>query len=1109
MVQKISNNFIFQNFASEGQTIKNPVSQQENKYLESNFSSSFIRFIAAPNSVKQLNPDIEYVALQGIPGTIIAAFSRTAVTYYPFDAALNETLEIQVIFKGSSAQNFNLINATSGTTNFILGNESSLWSSFKEYSALAYSNLYPGINLTFYPSYAGTSAGLKYEFWVNPGDPLGQLKQIQMEYSILSDYTIVPQDEWNIILGGNGSNITINFRNQTVFSDSNLFSWFENSNSSNEMELKWTKTDFNPQILSLELIPGESSALNTLDTLVIDPFLNYSTFIGGSNDDDMGGSNNVIAIDNSGCAYVTGETASSNFPTTAGANDTSYNGGSHDAFVCKFSPNGTTLLYSTFLGGSGDDSGNGIAVDANGCAYVTGSTKSSNFPTTPGVLKTSFSGGQKGFVTKLSSDGSKLNYSTYLGGSSTDLAGDLIVDATGCAYICGITHSSDFPTTPGAFLTTYSGAYWAGFATKLNQNGSALVNSTLIDGANGVWSIGIDGNASVYVGGVTSQPSTFQTTSGAYNRTYTSAGGSWGDAYICKFNENLSALLYSTYIGGTTTGTGDMVVDSAGCVYFAMGAYSGTFPVTSGAFDPTFNGGTDDGYVCELNSAGSALIYGTFIGGSNDDLIFGLAVDSLGCAYVVGATDSANFPTTPSAFNNTYGGSRDAFLSILSSDGSQLLYSTYIGGSSDNYAWSIALDQFGCAYVAGSTTSINFPVTAGCYDSSYNGGYDVFVFKTNSLFAPSFAGTGLAPNQLCGAAAPSFSLDIVGGNLNATWYSLDGGTTNTTCGLFGTLATQWGSRPNGTVIVTCWANVSVGYINYTNVTIQKDIIPPSFAGTGLAPNQLCGAAAPSFSLNIIGGNLNATWYSLDGGVTNTTCGLFGTLAAQWYPLPNGIVAVTFWANNSVGNVNSTSVTLQKDVIPPSSVISGPTLKITIRSPVANAWIADPPVFTITIEGSNVASVWYSLDAGITNHTLLGEQIIAGNVSGEIDASTWTALPLGQVTIRFYARDAGGNETHADVVVVKVLPAWVYLLICVAVAIPLVLFLRVKVIPANRKRMNASREKGNREKSSEETGGKKLLGKLGKFVKGKLQEKVEEAKGKVTEEAGNQISTLVP
>lgn len=388
-----------------------------------------------------------------------------------------------------------------------------------------------------------------------------------------------------------------------------------------------------------------------------------------------------------------------------------------------------TLAYSTYLGGGGDDEALGIAVDASGNAYVAGVTDSTNFPTTPGALQPACdkcSSTSDAFVTKLNQDGSALIYSTFLGGTNTTGSGSIAVDAAGNAYITGATQSSDFPTTASAFQTSYAGGDCSSlneqscpdaFVTKLNSTGSGLVYSTYLAGPGGAVGEGvaIDSSGDAYIVGTTTSTS-FPTTPGAFQTT---AGGGY-DVFVSKLTADGAALVYSTYLGGTGYDAGPAIaVDASKNVYVAGATASTNFPITAGAFDTQLGSASDDAFVTKLSADGKTLIYSTYLGGSaplgSQSFGAGIAVDSSGEAYVAGNTNSNDFPVTSGAFQTTFEGGLDGFVTKLNASGSTLVYSTYLGGTNSSLifgtvAGSIAVDSAGKAYVTGSTVSTTFPV---------------------------------------------------------------------------------------------------------------------------------------------------------------------------------------------------------------------------------------------------------------------------------------------------------------------------------------------------------------------------------------------------------------
>jgi hypothetical protein len=365
------------------------------------------------------------------------------------------------------------------------------------------------------------------------------------------------------------------------------------------------------------------------------------------------------------------------------------------------------LYYATYLGGSGGDIGYAIAVDSSFDAYIAGTTSSTNFPTTSTAAHKSSAGSGDAFVTKLNAAGTALMYSTYLGGQDADFAYAIALSA-GNAYITGTTYSTDFPTTsPGTsttpFQQTYGGAGDA-FVAELNATGSEIVFSSYL-GGNGLdqgLGVAVDSSGSAYVTGYT-QSTNFAT----LNPLYGSINGSQ-DAFVTKINFTGEQILYSTYLGGTQADVGQTIqVDSSGNMYVSGYTFSSDFPLMN-AEQPTAGGGVD-AFVTEIASAGSSLVFSTYLGGSNDDSAFGLALDGSGNIYVTGTTYSTDFPTTTGAYQTSNSGGADAFVCKLNAAGSQLVYSTYLGGSDTDRGLAIALSSSGNAYVTGSTQSSNFP----------------------------------------------------------------------------------------------------------------------------------------------------------------------------------------------------------------------------------------------------------------------------------------------------------------------------------------------------------------------------------------------------------------
>lgn len=370
------------------------------------------------------------------------------------------------------------------------------------------------------------------------------------------------------------------------------------------------------------------------------------------------------------------------------------------------------LSYSTYFGSSlGQDYIAGLALDPAGNAYIAGSTGSENFPVTPGSFQDKRKGFESAFVTKLNASGTAILYSTYLGGSNYETGSGIAVDPAGNAYVTGSSGSVDFPTTANAFKKRLRGSTDV-FVTKLNPAGNGLAYSTYLGGrGDAEFSAGIalDSAGNAYVTGATMSVD-FPVTSGAAQEQH--HGNS--DVFVTKLNAEGSGLVYSTFLGGSLSdGAANIAVDSVGNAYVAGITMSSDFP-TRKAYQPALIG-TRNVFVTKLNQAGTSLVYSTYLGGGSEE-VTGLAVDLAGSAYVVGYTSSNIFPTTPGALQRALSGPSDVFLTKLSVRGSELAYSTYLGGSDFDRSGSVALDAAGNIYVTGGTSSFDFPLASPLQD---------------------------------------------------------------------------------------------------------------------------------------------------------------------------------------------------------------------------------------------------------------------------------------------------------------------------------------------------------------------------------------------------------
>jgi hypothetical protein len=638
-------------------------------------------------------------------------------------------------------------NELPGKANYFRGKDPAKWrSNVPTFAQVHYQDVYPDIDLVYY----GNQRELEYDFVVRPG---GDPASIALAFEGADKLEVDAAGD--LVLHANHE--TIRQRKPIIYQ--------EIDGVRREIAGDYHLTDKHQAGIHV-------AAYDPSRPLIIDPVLVYSTYLGGDHADH----GSAIAVDSAGNAYVTGRTDSTNFPSTAGAFQTTFvphEGGSTpslDVFVTKLNPTGSELVYSTYLGSPGADEGNSIAVDTAGNAYIAGDTNSSDFPTTTGAFQLS----GWAFVTKLNSAGSALLYSTYVGGSNFDRVRTIAVDATGSAYVTGTTESTDFPTSPGAFDTTYNGGIDT-YVMQLNASGSALVYATYLGGISDDYTqaIAIDGAGNAYVTGYTTSVD-FPTTLAALDTTHSI--GQY-DGFVTKLNASGSALVFSTYLGGSVDNSvsGGIAVDAAGGAYVTGFTESIDFPVSPLAFQIVYGGGGSDGFIAKLNPTGSGLIYATYLGGIESEEGQAIAVDSDGNAYVVGSTDSTDFPTTPGAFQPTPGGGVDAFVAKLNPAGSALLYSSYLGGSDTENARGIAIDTQPDpnAYVTGLTFATDFPTSPGAFQPTYGGGSfiqngDGFVSKIAYSGAHTPAGINVTVSLgggtgVAGGASVTFSSVIVAG----------------------------------------------------------------------------------------------------------------------------------------------------------------------------------------------------------------------------------------------------------------------------------------------------------------------------------------------------------
>jgi hypothetical protein len=648
-----------------------------------------------------------------------------------------------------------------GTSNYFVGNDPNKWrTAVPNYAKVRYQDVYPGVDLVYY----GNRRQLEYDFVVAPG---ANPRAIKLDFTGTIGKPAKGHDHNSFLrIEHNGDLVVrldgreVSFHKPTAYQVVSDSTKGASESTARDMVEAGYVLQANGQV-GIRLAHYDVTRALTIDPILL---LRYSSFLGGSSFDE----GLAIAVDRSLNAYVTGDTESSDFPIvhqiTGACLPSCGTGKNDDVFVTKINAAGSALVYSSYIGGSASEAAYGVAVDSSGNAYVTGFTGSSDFPIVhqiPGACLGSCGTGNNDdvFVAKINAAGSALVYSSYIGGSGYEFAQGIAVDSSGNAYVTGGTASSDFPRVhqiAGACLPSCgTGSSEDVFVTKigLDVNGMpVLVYSSYIGGSAGdkAYGVAVDSSGNAYVTGQTNS-SDFPTVNQIPGACLPSCGtGNNDDVFVTKIGldvNGMPVLVYSSYIGGNDTdGASGIAVDSSGNAYVAGGTASSDFPrvhqIAGACLGTCGSGRGGDVIVTKINAAGSALVYSSYIGGSEGENAFGIAVDSSGNAYVTGFTASSDFPRVhqiagaclPSCGT---GSSEDVFVTKIGLDVNGmpvLVYSSYVGGSETDTAFGITVDRCGDVYLTGETDSTDFPIvhqiTGACLPSCGTGNNDdVFVTK--------------------------------------------------------------------------------------------------------------------------------------------------------------------------------------------------------------------------------------------------------------------------------------------------------------------------------------------------------------------------------------------
>jgi hypothetical protein len=854
-------------------------------------------------------------------------------------AAKNSVVRLQLDGANTNAE-VSGVNLLPVRTNYFVGSDPKNWhTNVPSYSQVKYHDVYPGVDLVFY----GNQRRLEYDLIVAPGaDPS------KIAFNINGTKDLKLDSKGNLIMRvGRGE---LELQKPTIYQ--------ERAGQRTEIAGSYA-------IAANHRVTVTVSKYDTMQPLVIDPALDYSTFLGGSQDDMANG----IAVDKNGNAYVAGTTFSTDFPTIATAFKPQPPNSTPAVFVAELNPTGVApLVNSTYLSGSGGDSANGIAIDATGNIYVTGQSFSLDFPTTaatafnPGPLATNPGG--TAFLTVL--NGNSLVYSTYLGGTAGDEGWGVAADANGQAYVAGQAFPSAFtiPGTAGTFPSPAPNPIGSAFLARIDttKSGAAsLVYYTFLAGtglgignpggtvAELAQTVAVDANQDAYITGFTTSTD-FPTTANGYLQAPLAAAAN-GVVYLSEINTaatGTASLVYSGYIAGTNAGQnmGDFAFGIAlgpnNVAYIDGSTASVDFPPTAGAIQSSLTSPLGSAFVAVVNTAASgtsSLQYSTFFGGTNGETATAIAADSTGIAYVAGVTGSSDLPFTPGALLTTRTNPNgEGFVLKLNPNpagtaSGNKLYATYLGGSGDgtnaDLALGIAIDPNNNAYVTGQTVSTDFPHTAGVFQTALNGPSDAFVSELGLVAALS-----ATPNPL---AFGTQLLSTPTASMTVTVTNNSPGTLPVSFLVTGANAGDFVATPGAAT--GCGATLAAAGTCTIGVIFTPTLVPAgaetAMLTIGTAPNVAAialtgtGSATADFSLTVpatfnlksgVAGSIPVTVNGLAGfnGMVNLTCA--GGSA--------NVTSCTIPASATVGQMVNASVTATTSfVVQPETIKTPPSASI--------------------------------------------------------------------------------------------------------------------------------------------------------------------------------------
>jgi len=743
--------FVSQTSLSPLIPLKNLIASS-NTFPSAQFNNSPIGFELYDNAYKNngiaKKSDTTYVS-RGNNYALFLTPSEAVVTLSDLQASGSEPAVLHMQYVGANkTTTIRGLDNFGAKSHYFMGNDPSKWKTdVPRFEKVQYKELYPGVDLLFY----GNQSELEYDFIVAPNiNP----DIIRLNFSGAEKLVINSQGD-----------LLIQTRVGHILQKKPVIYQNIQNNSQDNSQNNKQFIDGSYVLLSDNMIGFNIGHYDLNRPLIIDPILDYAVYIGGSDQDN----GTRIAVDAGGYIYITGFTFSSDFPSGA------LLGSNISSFVTKLTPDGSNVVFSLYLGGSGIDRGRDIAIGDDGNIYVVGETTSADFPVLASAPQSQNNGDTDAFLSVISSDGTHLHYSTYLGGSGYDAAHGLAIGNNNQVYIAGETWSTDLPVTAGALDNTcgtgipcITNKNYDAFFTVVDLLANNLLYSTYLGGSGHDKAHAVAADLNTGYGYVVGESNSTEFPRQKSILPITGYKGDNLEGFLTVIDPalaNRNSLIFSSFIGGQNEDVVDSItVDANGIAYLFGYTNSTDFPVKNPY--QAFLRGSTDSFIAKIDPTAfglDALIYATYLGGSGAELSYGVAVDDLNRTYLVGTTSSVDFPTI-GAFQNNNAGGIDAFVATLSPDGSALQYASYLGGGGNETGSGIAVSADGTAYIVGDSVSSSLPAPTSFIQSTsdtINSSISAFVAKVtppDNLPSPS---NDAKPSSGGGANSPAFIFTLM------------------------------------------------------------------------------------------------------------------------------------------------------------------------------------------------------------------------------------------------------------------------------------------------------------------------------------------------------------